>query len=455
MSSRLRTLGRFARMNLPSHRLGVLRRGLLRHWVVVVGVVLFAAAVAVQAVQPAARAKQPVEAHWVGAWAVAPVDFRELSANPLVQAAAPRAGGDAFRGQTLRQQFESALAGERVRVRFSNRFGKTPLRIAAASVGHGTGGGAVSPASLRLLRFGGRGSTVVAPGAEAWSDGVALRVEAGQAVAVSVFLERPAPFATVHLQAPDASWVVAGNAVAAPKPKDAAPLPLNHIVTGFDVMTSQDVRVVVAFGDSITAGAGEAGDGSYPEMLATRLRDSPSPARPVSVLNLGIGGNRLLVDGIGPNGLARFARDALGQSGATHAIVLLGTNDIGRSIFPGLPGRPTPPHEVATAERITEGLAQLIKQARAKGVKVLIGTIPPFKSTPYWAASTEAMRTEVNRWIRSRQDVDGVIDFDAVLRDPADPAALNPAYDNGDHLHPSRAGHAAMAAAVDLRELQE
>ncbi|MDR6426788.1 lysophospholipase L1-like esterase [Variovorax paradoxus] len=445
-------------MKLGSHRLSVLREGALRHWMAAVGCLLFAVAVAVQAVQPGAggqpQPKQPVEAHWVAGWAAAPVDFRELSANPLLTAAAPRPGGDAFHGQTLRQQFESALRGERVRIRFSNRFGKTPLRIAEASVGQGTGGGAVSPATLRKLRFGGRASTVVAPGAEVWSDGADLKVEAGQAVAVSAFFDRAVPFATVHLRSPDASWVARGNAVATPRLHDAAPLPLNHIVTGFDVMTTQPVRTVVAFGDSITAGGGEAGDGSYPELLATRLRNSPSAAQAVSVLNMGIGGNRLLVDGIGPNGLSRFARDALGQSGATHVMILLGTNDIGRSVFV-LPGRPTPEHEVATAERITDGLQQLVKQARAKGVKVLIGTVPPFGNTPYWTEATEAMRGEVNRWVRSRQDVDGVIDFDAVLRDPANPTMLNPLYDNGDHLHPNKAGHAAMAAAVDLRELQE
>jgi lysophospholipase L1-like esterase len=438
------------------HRLSsVLRHFFLRHGVAVVGVLLLAATVAVQAVQPDTRVRQPAEVHWVAAWAAAPVDFRELSANPLLQSAAPRPGGDVFERQTLRQQFESSLAGERVRIRFSNRFGKAPLRIAAASVAHGTGAGAVSPASLRMLRFGGRAGTVVAPGAEAWSDGVALKVEAGQAVAVSVFFERAAPFATIHLQAPGTNWVASGNAVAVATPADVAPLPLSHVVTGLDVMTAKPVRVVAAFGDSITAGGGEAGDGSYPEMLATRLRGSPAAAAPVSVLNLGIGGNRLLVDGIGPNGLSRFARDALGQTGLTHAIVLLGTNDIGRSVLADMPGRPTPAHEVATAERITEGLQQLVRQARAKGVKVLLGTVPPFGNTPYWTERSEAMRAEVNRWIRSRQDVDGVVDFDAVLRDPANPLVLNPAYDNGDHLHPNRAGHAAMATAIDLRELQE
>jgi lysophospholipase L1-like esterase len=86
---------------------------------------------------------------------------------------------------------------------------------------------------------------------------------------------------------------------------------------------------------------------------------------------------------------------------------------------------------------------------------VLLGTVPPFRNTPYWNEDNEAMRNAVNRWIRSRQDVDGVIDFDAALRNPADPQTLNPQFDNGDHLHPNKAGHAAMAAAIDLKELQE
>jgi len=190
-------------------------------------------------------------------------------------------------------------------------------------------------------------------------------------------------------------------------------------------------------------------------MLATRLRDTQPGGQDVAVLNLGIGGNRLLADGIGPSGLSRFELDVLKQSSATHAIILLGTNDIGRAMFAKVPGAELKPRDMPTAERITEGLQQLVKQARAKGVKVLIGTVPPFRNTPYWSESNEAMREAVNRWIRGKQDIDGVIDFDAALRDPADPQALNPLFDSGDHLHPNKAGHAAMAAAIDLRELQE
>jgi lysophospholipase L1-like esterase len=243
--------------------------------------------------------------------------------------------------------------------------------------------------------------------------------------------------------------------VSTAKLEGAIPLMLNHIVTGVDVASTEPAAMVVAFGDSITAGGGDAGEGAYPDLLATRLRDSPRAPKAVSVLNAGIGGNRLLLDGTGPSGLSRFARDALGQSGVTHVIVLLGTNDIGRKAFVGTPGFVIPPNEMPTTQRITTGLAQLIAQARAKGVKVLIGTVPPFKNGSYWKKDAETLRGEVNRWIRERKDVDGVIDFDAALRDPADPPALDPKYDSGDHLHPGKAGRAAMAAAVDVKRFWE
>jgi lysophospholipase L1-like esterase len=385
---------------------------------------------------------------------VAPVDFTEMAAAPGGTNYSSPAGND-LRGQTLRQRVELSLDGERIRIRFSNRFGKTPLRIAAASAAHGTGADAFSPTTLRVLRFGGRTTITVAPGADVWSDGIDLPVQAGQTVVVSAFFDRTTPFATVSMLEPGTTWVAAGNAVTAPKLKNPSPLALNHIVTGLDVLTTKSVRTVVAFGDSITMGTAEGKFGAYPDMLATRLRDTQRDGQDVAVLNAGIGGNRLLANGLGPSGLSRFELDALRQSSVTHAIILLGTNDIGRTLFAKVPGAELKPRDMPTAERITEGLEQLAKQARAKGVKVLLGTVPPFRNTPYWSESNEAMREAVNRWIRGQQDIDGVVDFDAALRDPADPKALNPLYDSGDHLHPNKAGHAAMATAIDLRELQE
>lgn len=439
-------------MNLVSRWAARLRDVAVAHWVAAFLLALLA--VGVQAVTPDGRPRQPAEAHWVASWAVAPVEFAEMAASPGGAGFSSPAGND-LRGQTLRQKVELSLDGERIRIRFSNRFGKTPLRIAAASVARGTGGEAFSPTSLHVLRFGGRSSLTIAPGADAWSDGVDLPVQAGQTVVVSAFFDRTTPFATVSMLEPGATWVAPGNAVTVPKLKNPTPLVLNQIVTGLDVLTTKSIRTVVAFGDSITMGTSEGKFGAYPDMLATRLRDTQYDGQDVAVLNAGIGGNRLLANGLGPSGLSRFERDALRQSGVTHAIILLGTNDIGRAMFAKVPGAELKPRDMPTAERITEGLKQLVKQARAKGVKVLIGTVPPFRNTPYWSEANEVMREAVNRWIRSRQDIDGVIDFDAALRDPADPQALNPLYDSGDHLHPNKAGHAAMATAIDLHELQE
>ena len=429
-----------------------LRDVTVAHWVA--ALCLAVLAVGVQAVTPDDHPRQPAEAHWVASWAVAPVDFTEMAAAPGGANYSSPAGND-LRGQTLRQKVELSLDGERIRIRFSNRFGKTPLRIAAASAARGTGADAFSPATLRVLRFGGRTSLTIAPGADAWSDGVDLPVQAGQTVVVSAFFDRAAPFSTVSMLEPGTTWVTAGNAVMAPKLKSPTPLVLNQIVTGLDVLTTKSVRTVVAFGDSITSGTAEAKFGAYPDMLATRLRDTQGAGNDIAVLNAGIGGNRLLADGMGPSGLSRFERDALRQSSVTHAIVLLGTNDIGRTLFANVPGAEIKARDMPTAERITDGLEQLVKQARAKGVKVLLGTVPPFRNTPYWNEANDAMREAVNRWIRGRQDIDGVVDFDAALRDPADPQALNPLFDSGDHLHPNKAGHAAMAAAIDLHELQE
>ncbi|MGO4390263.1 SGNH/GDSL hydrolase family protein [Variovorax sp. M-6] len=217
---------------------------------------------------------------------------------------------------------------------------------------------------------------------------------------------------------------------------------------------SADTGVVVAFGDSITEGAGAVEEQGrpvrYPERLAARLRAKSGGAAPVAVINAGISGNRLLADGVGPKGIARFERDVLAQRGVTHVVILLGINDIGFSMPEGAAG---PIRGQPTADQLTAGLQHLIEQASARGVKTLLGTLLPFKGSTYWSKEKEARREAVNRWIRSRRDVHAVVDFDAALRDPSNPQSLNPVHDSGDHLHPGNAGYAAMTDAIDLRLL--
>lgn len=400
-----------------------------------------------------AQPKPAQAARWAASWAAAPLDYAPAPLFPGLPALPARP--QRFEGQSLRQLMVSALGGERVRVRFSNLFGRQPLRILEASVGHAAGADAVAPATLQRLRFGGRSSVTIAPGREAWSDGAPLAVKSGQTVAVSYLVEAGTPFATMHPLG--ATVMVPGAAAMRASWRGAAPSPINHIVTGLDVAMQATPRVVVAFGDSITQGTGngEAAPASYPDRLAQRLREQlPGGQGGFAVINAGIGGNRLLVDGTGPRGVARFRRDALGQSGVTHVLILIGINDLGVSLPAALQGL-SPAFRPASTEQLAAGLQQLIGQARERGVKVLLGTITPFKGAGYWSEEKELRRQALNRWIRGRQDVDAVVDFDQALRDPADPAAMNPLYDSGDHLHPGPAGYAAMGDAVDLRELTE
>jgi lysophospholipase L1-like esterase len=396
---------------------------------------------------------KPAQApRWAASWAAAPLDYVPAPLFPGLPALPVRP--QRFEGQSLRQLMASSLAGDRVRVRFSNLFGRQPLRILEASVGLAAGADAVAPATLQRLRFGGRAGITIASGREVWSDGAPLAIPSGQTVAVSYLVEAGTPFGTVHPLG--ATVMTPGAAVMRANWRGATPSPIAHIVTGVDVAVQATPRVVVAFGDSITQGTGngEVLPASYPDRLAQRLREQAGMHGGFAVINAGIGGNRLLVDGTGPKGVDRFRRDALGQSGVTHVLILIGINDLGVSLPAAMQGL-SPAFRPSSAEQLAAGLQQLIGQARERGVKVLLGTITPFKGAGYWSEEKELRRQALNRWIRGRQDVDAVVDFDEALRNPAHPAAMNPLYDSGDHLHPGPAGYAAMGDAIDLRELTE
>ena len=182
-------------------------------------------------------------------------------------------------------------------------------------------------------------------------------------------------------------------------------------------------------------------------MLARRLQASPATAQ-VGVLNAGIGGNRLLRDGLGPSALARFDRDVLAQPGVRWLIVLEGINDIGTAAGARAKGEPA-----ATADDLIAAYSQIIERARARGIRVYGATIMPFEGftyAGYYTAEGEADRQKVNTWMRTSGRFDAVIDFDAVTRDPERPSRLSAAIDGGDHLHPSAAGYRIMADAIDL-----
>jgi lysophospholipase L1-like esterase len=223
-----------------------------------------------------------------------------------------------------------------------------------------------------------------------------------------------------------------------------------YFLAGVEVLAPASAGAVVVLGDSITDGRGSTTNGNdrWPDVLARRLQETPATTG-VAVLNAGIGGNRLLRDGLGPSALARLDRDVLAQPGARWLIVLEGINDIGTASGARAKGEPG-----ATADDIIAAYGQIIDRARAKGLRVYGATIMPFEGftyAGYYTSEAEADRQRVNGWIRTSGRFDAVIDFDAVTRDPAQPARLSPAVDGGDHLHPSAAGYRIMGEAVDLK----
>ena len=355
---------------------------------------------------------------------------------------------------TIRQVARVGIAAPRVRLRLSNAYGTEPLAIDAVTLARSADNrtARIEPATLAVVTFGGRPATVIPAGAEAWSDPVEIAVSASADLAVSLYLPKAPARPTGHPGSRATSYFAPGNQVAAetlPGDRTAARW---LVLAGIEAF-APEARAVAVFGDSITDGFGVQPDTNlrWTDHLAARLRADPALVQ-VAVLNAGIGGNRLLLDGLGPNALARFERDVLSQPGVTHVIVLEGVNDLG-TLTREAPA--TPEQHAALVQHATEALRQIVLRARARGIVAIGGTIMPFAGSAYYhpPAETEADRQAINAWIRMPGNFDAVIDFDAAMRDPADPARLKPALDSGDGLHPSLEGYGAMAAAVPLELL--
>lgn len=351
-----------------------------------------------------------------------------------------------LRDVTLRQSLRSSLGGGRVRLLVSNEHGSVPLVLGAMALRKA----GAEPA--HAVRFDGQDGTVVPAGARAVSDPLALSVAAGERLQVDLHLPQATATAGFHWDAQEQTQLLQGHAVGRRDAPVLQALQTRAFVSGLWVDTGQAPATVVALGDSITDGNGSGigTDQRWPDHLSRRLAP-----RGVAVLNAGIAGNRLLRGGWGESALARLERDVLGHPGVRAVVVLIGTNDIG---FPGSPFAPAEA-PVALAE-LRAGLRQLVVQAHARGVRVVAGTLPPFEraleGTPlegHHSPGKEAQRQALNAWIRGAGVFDAVVDFDAVLRDPAHPARLAPELDSGDHLHPGDAGYRRMAEAIDLDAL--
>ena len=400
---------------------------------------IFAAAAAVvllAGAAPAARADG-----WIASWGASDV-------FPV---------GQEINYQTLRQVVRLSAGGSHVRVRFSNETGLYPLVIGAAHIAKPAADapiGAIDPATDHALTFGGLGGITIPPGAAALSDPVDMEVAPLSKLAISLFVPRWTGPSVIHFDGV-ATTEISGDgdytsATAIPSGKTSTS---RYFIDEVDVEAAGHPAVVVALGDSITDGYRSEVDANHrwPDRLAERLAARPN-AEPVGVLNAGISGNRILHDHpedmFGPSALARLDRDVLAVPGVRWVVLMEGINDIGHSTSADLP------EQDVSANEIIAGMKQIIARVHDRGLKIYGATLTPYEGTVfhgYYQPAGEAKREAVNAWIRHAGYFDGVIDFDAVVRDPDHPTRIRHDYDVGDHLHPNDAGYRAMGDAVDLK----
>lgn len=379
---------------------------------------------------------------WVGTWAT----------SQMLAEGASALGPDDLRDATLRQIVHLSIGGTQVRVHLSNAFGTTPLHLTSVHIARPLSitSPKIDPATDDALLFSGKNDVTIPANAEYVSDPLDYPVTALSDVAVSIHFDVPPARQTGHPGSRATSYLVHGDSASAPDLPGAKQMDHWFQLAAIDVAGAHGTASIVAFGDSITDGHGATTNGNdrWPDALARRLQ-ATSGFRTVGVLNEGIGGNRLLTDGTGPNALSRFDRDVLAQVGARYVIVLEGVNDLG-----GLARthEVTPDEHSGLVARILAAYEQIVTRAHSHGLQVIGATILPYVGSTYYHPSpvSEADRQQVNDWIRTKGHFDAVVDWDQVTRDPQHTDRLLPAYDSGDHLHPSPAGYAAMAQAIPL-----
>ena len=357
---------------------------------------------------------------------------------PIVLSAASDLGNT-----TIRQLARVSAAGKRIRLRISNEDGADALVLGSVRIGKAGTDGALAAGSGQTVTFDGHAAVSIPAGAPLLSDPVEFPVEALDRLAISIYL--PGKIASRGHGLWQYVAAASGDATGQAALPEAHLMRLPALVTEIDVESPTVENVVVALGDSITEGAESTANGfrSWPDRLAERLAANGK----WSVVNVGIGGNRLLRYGAGPNALARFDRDVLSVPGVKTVILLEGINDIGRGFLPLTVAEPV------TAEALEAADKQIVARAHARGVRVIGATLTPYEGAFYFDPRGEAIREALNQWILSSGVFDGVVDFATATADPARPTEFRAGYNLSDHLHPNDDGYRAMGDAIDLKLL--
>ncbi|TKC79043.1 SGNH/GDSL hydrolase family protein [Trinickia terrae] len=382
--------------------------------------------------------------HWVTSWATAlqPIPNR-ADLPPLYRA--PEVAG-----RTVRQIVYPTLSGHGVRVHFSNAYGREPLVLGDVQIAQSAGGAALRGGSSMQVTFAGRKSAVVPPGGELDSDTVSTEIVAGAPYVISTYMGPQQTLAVWHRVSNQVNYVsTLGNHAADPGAEAYRTRFTQYAWVTALTVDAPSSAAIAAIGDSITDGMRSSLNRNqrWPDAFARRLASTGN--RSTAILNLGISGNRLLSDSpcYGDAIVRRFDRDVLAHPGVKAVVLLIGINDIN---FPSMPPRAGLdcdfPHTPVTAQSLIAGYEEVIAAAHRHGLRIFGATLTP-ASLP---REREELRLSINQWIRKGGAFDGVVDFDAALRDPAHPERLLPRYDSGDHIHPSDAGYAAMAEAAPL-----
>ena len=379
------------------------------------------------------------DGHWVGTWGcgVQLTEQRNLPPPP------------GLTSNTLRQVVHVTIGGKQLRVHFSNIFGTSDVEMKSVHIALNPSvmtSDTIDPATDKALKFGGAESVTIPAGKDVWSDPIAFELPPMTNMAIIIYFGGTSIDVTGHPGSRTASYILPSNAVTSTDMAGAKSTEHWYNIEEVDVMADDGSGTVVTFGDSITDGRGSTTDGNnrWPDDLAVRLHNNAATAQ-VGVINTGIGGNAIF-GGLGQAGVKRFDRDVLEPSGVRWAIIFEGVNDIGSAWGP---------RASTLATNLIAAFTGFAAKAHAKNIRIYGATVTPFEGNGYYSAAHEAIRQEVNAWIRTNSVYDGVIDFDAAVRDPANPARFKAEYHPGlnanDWLHLNPAGYHAMADAIDLK----